>query len=117
MQANHKTISIVIWRASFRSVVAARFHYNVVAFSNEPMANRFDTAINPHPQLTKQLVKIHPYYSVYLKQIATARPRTPTPKWPQIDQVLQTEIPKAFKGDETVQQALDSAAKQIDALL
>jgi multiple sugar transport system substrate-binding protein len=67
--------------------------------------------------LTKQLVKIHPYYSIYLKQIANARPRTPTPKWPQIDQVLQTEIAKAFKGDETVQQALDSAAKQIDGLL
>ncbi len=67
--------------------------------------------------LTAQLVKIHPYYSIYLKQIANARPRTPTPKWPQIDQVLQTELAKAFKGDETVQQALDSAAKQIDALL
>jgi multiple sugar transport system substrate-binding protein len=67
--------------------------------------------------LTKQLVKIHPYYSIYLKQIATARPRTPTPKWPQIDQILQTEIPKAFNGSETVQQALDSAAKQIDPLL
>jgi multiple sugar transport system substrate-binding protein len=67
--------------------------------------------------LTKKLVKIHPYYSIYLKQIANARPRTPTPKWPQIDQVLQTEIAKAFKGDESVQQALDSAARQIDALL
>jgi multiple sugar transport system substrate-binding protein len=67
--------------------------------------------------LTKQLVKIHPYYATYLKQIANARPRTPTPKWPQIDQVLQTEIAKAFKGDETVQQALTSAAQQIDGLL
>ncbi len=67
--------------------------------------------------LTKQLIKIHPYYAVYLKQIANARPRTPTPKWPQIDQVLETKLAKAFKGDETVQQALDSAAKQIDGLL
>jgi multiple sugar transport system substrate-binding protein len=67
--------------------------------------------------LTQQLVKIHPYYATYLKQIANARPRTPTPKWPQIDQVLQTELAKAFKGDETVQQALTSAAQQIDALL
>jgi multiple sugar transport system substrate-binding protein len=67
--------------------------------------------------LTKQLVRIHPYYATYLKQIANARPRTPTPKWPQIDQVLQTEIAKAFKGDATVQQALTSAAQQIDGLL
>ncbi len=31
---------------------------------------------------------IHPYYATYLKQIATAQPRTPTPKWTQIDQVF-----------------------------
>lgn len=67
--------------------------------------------------LEKQLVKIHAYYALYLKQIANARPRTPTPKWPQIDKVLETELAKAFKGDLTVQQALDSAAKQIDGLL
>jgi ABC-type glycerol-3-phosphate transport system substrate-binding protein len=67
--------------------------------------------------LTAKLVKIHPYYSIYLKQIATARPRTPSPHWNQIDQILQTEIAKAFKGDESVQQALTSAASQIDPLL
>jgi multiple sugar transport system substrate-binding protein len=63
------------------------------------------------------LTKISPYYATYLKQIATARPRTPTPKWTQIDTVLQTEVTKAFKGDETVQEALTNAAKQIDGLL
>ena len=63
------------------------------------------------------LPTIHAYYDTYLKQIATARPRTPTPKWPQIDQVLNTEIAKAFQGSETVQQALTHAAHQIDALL
>ncbi len=63
------------------------------------------------------LPSIHDYYATYLKQIATARPRTPTPKWPQIDQVLNTEIAKAFQGSETVQQALTNAAHQIDALL
>jgi multiple sugar transport system substrate-binding protein len=67
--------------------------------------------------LTAKLVQIHPYYSIYLKQIATARPRTPSPHWNQIDQILQTEIAKAFKGDESVQQALTSAASQIDPLL
>jgi multiple sugar transport system substrate-binding protein len=65
----------------------------------------------------KWLTKIHPYYSTYLKQIATARPRTPTPKWNQIDQVLVTSIAKAFQGSETVQQALTEAAHQIDGLL
>ncbi|HKI55798.1 MAG TPA: extracellular solute-binding protein [Trueperaceae bacterium] len=63
------------------------------------------------------LPTIHPYYATYLEQIATARPRTPTPKWPQIDQVLTNDIAKAFQGSETVQQALDDAAHQIDGLL
>ena len=29
---------------------------------------------------TTWLTKIHSYYAIYLKQIATAQPRTPTPK-------------------------------------
>src|SRR3954447_1868894 len=57
MQANHETISVVIWLARFSGIVPARFHYNVVAFSNKPMANGFYPAINPRPQLTQQLVK------------------------------------------------------------
>jgi multiple sugar transport system substrate-binding protein len=63
------------------------------------------------------LTRVHSYYAPYLKQIATAKPRTPTPKWTQIDQVLVTDIAKAFQGGETVQQALNEAAAQIDGLL
>jgi multiple sugar transport system substrate-binding protein len=61
--------------------------------------------------------KLASYYTTYLKQIATAKPRTPTPKYTQIDTVLQTEVTKAFKGQESVQDALTNAAKQIDGLL
>src|SRR5215831_20718399 len=57
MQANHKTIGIVIWLARPGGIVAARFHYNVVAFSNETVANGFDPAINPHPQLAEQSIE------------------------------------------------------------
>ncbi|HTR32758.1 MAG TPA: extracellular solute-binding protein [Gaiellaceae bacterium] len=66
---------------------------------------------------SKWLTKIHPYYATYLKQIATAKPRTPTPKWTQIDQVITTDVAKAFTGSESVQQALTEAATQIDSLL
>jgi len=66
---------------------------------------------------TRWLDSVHSYYAPYLKQIATARPRTPTPKWPQIDQILVTDIAKAFQGSESVQQALTEAAQQIDGLL
>jgi multiple sugar transport system substrate-binding protein len=107
---------IVITKTSKNKAAAAAFtRFMLGGWAQNQMARAGQMTVLKN--LTKQLVKIHPYYSIYLKQIATARPRTPTPKWPQIDQVLQTEIPKAFKGDETVQQALDSAAKQIDALL
>jgi multiple sugar transport system substrate-binding protein len=69
------------------------------------------------PSLGKQLVKIHPYYAVYVKQLANARARTPTPKWPQIDQIVTQSIAKAFTGELSVKQALDDAARQIDGLL
>ena len=107
---------IVMTRSSKNKAAAGEF----TKFMLSPWAQNQMARAGQMPvlkNLTKQLVKIHPYYSIYLKQIANARPRTPTPKWPQIDQVFQTEIAKAFKGDETVQQALDSAAQQIDALL
>jgi multiple sugar transport system substrate-binding protein len=65
----------------------------------------------------KWLTRVHPYYATYVKQLATARPRTPTPKWTQIDQVITTSVAQAFQGSATVQQALTNAAKQIDGLL
>lgn len=68
------------------------------------------------PDVTKQLTKLIPYYSIFVTQLKTARPRTPSPQWPQIDNVLGNAVSSAFKG-QPVQQALDSAAKQIDALL
>jgi multiple sugar transport system substrate-binding protein len=65
----------------------------------------------------KWLTRVHPYYATFVKQLANARPRTPSPQWPKIDQVLQLQIAKAFKGQESVKQALTEAASQIDALL
>ncbi len=60
---------------------------------------------------------MHPYYATYVQQLATAKPRTPTPKWTQIDQVITTDVAKAFQGSESTKQALTDAAKQIDGLL
>ncbi|MFL5953204.1 MAG: extracellular solute-binding protein [Gaiellaceae bacterium] len=107
---------IVMTKSSKNKAAAAQFtRFMLSPWAQNQMARAGQMTVLK--SLTKQLVKIHPYYAVYLKQIANARPRTPTPKWPQIDKVIETELAKAFKGDETVQQALDSAAKQIDALL
>ena len=67
--------------------------------------------------LGSQLTDIQPYYGVFAQQLQTARPRLPHPKYPKIEEIISTEVQKAFKGDETVQQALDAAARQIDPLL
>ena len=107
---------IVMTKSSKNKQAAAEFlRFMLHSFAQTQMARAGQMPVLKSS--TKSLVKIHPYYATYLKQIATAKPRTPTPKWPQIDQVLQTEIAKAFTGDETVQQALTNAAHQIDGLL
>ncbi len=107
---------INLMRSSKNKAAAEQFiRFMVSAWAQNQMARAGQMPVNK--SLTKKLVAIHPYYSVYLKQIATARPRTPSPKWPQIDQVLTTDLAKAFNGDETVQQALNDAASQIDGLL
>lgn len=64
-----------------------------------------------------KLTEINAYYAQFVEQLATARPRPVTPAWTQIDTILQDEIRLAIKGDKSVQEALDSAAKQSDVLL
>ena len=66
--------------------------------------------------VTKQLTKINAYYAIFQKQLQTARPRTPSPNWPQIDTILGNAVATALKSGDT-QGALDVAAKQIDGLL
>jgi multiple sugar transport system substrate-binding protein len=66
--------------------------------------------------VSKQLTKINAYFGIFAKQLKTAQPRTPSPNWSKIDSILGNAIASAFKG-ESVQKALDDAAKQIDPLL
>lgn len=67
--------------------------------------------------LGAQLTDIQPYYATFVEQLQTARPRTPTPAWPQIDELLQQHTRQALTGDVTAQEALDAAAAEVDALL
>jgi multiple sugar transport system substrate-binding protein len=65
---------------------------------------------------SKHLTKINAYYAIFAKQLKTARPRTPSPNWPQIDTILGNAVATAMKSGDT-KGALDSAAQQIDGLL
>lgn len=67
--------------------------------------------------LADQLASIHGYYAPFAEQIQSARPRTPTPAWPRIDEVLSTQVQLAVRGDVTAQEAMAAAAAEIDALL
>lgn len=67
--------------------------------------------------LGPQLTSINAYYAQFVEQLQTAKPRPPTPAWSQIDSIMQDEIRAAMRGDKTVQEALDEAASQSDALL
>lgn len=67
--------------------------------------------------VTKRLLQINPRYAIFLKQLETAKPRTPHPNWPQIDQALGAAVLSAIKGDKTTKEALDQAAREIDSLL
>lgn len=58
-----------------------------------------------------------PELKPFIEQLATARARPAVPQAPQIDTLLQNELTAAFQGKQTVQQALDKAAHQIDPLL
>lgn len=67
--------------------------------------------------LRDQVVSIQPYYATFLQQLETAKARTPVPNYPKIDTIISTQVANAMSGKEPVQQAMDEAAKQIDALL
>ncbi len=61
--------------------------------------------------------EVDPFYAPFATQLATAKPRLAIPQSSEVDSILSTELTPAFEGTTTVQDALTSAAKQIDALL
>jgi multiple sugar transport system substrate-binding protein len=63
------------------------------------------------------VVSVNATYGPFVDQLKTAKPRPPVSSWPKIDDTLQRSLQSAFKGDVTVQQALDTAAAEIDNLL
>jgi multiple sugar transport system substrate-binding protein len=61
--------------------------------------------------------KNHPYYSLFLKQLETAKARTPHPAWSQMEEILTNAGQVILRGETSPQEALDAAAEEIDALL
>ena len=57
------------------------------------------------------------YFSMFAKQLETAKPRTVSPNYTRMETILTDAFNSAFRGQATAQAALDSAAQQMDPLL
>ncbi len=86
--------SVVLTQGSDNKAAAAEFMRFLLSEESQlAMAE-----VGQMPVLTsvgEQLTAIHDYYAIFVEQLATARPRTPTPAWPRIDDVLLQHIPVA----------------------
>ncbi|MDY7041287.1 MAG: extracellular solute-binding protein, partial [Chloroflexota bacterium] len=67
--------------------------------------------------LESDYIQNHPYYGVFLEQLKTAKARTPHPAWTKMDEIITNAGQAILREEKTVQQALDEAATEIDALL
>ncbi|HJP76479.1 MAG TPA: extracellular solute-binding protein [Pseudonocardiaceae bacterium] len=91
-----------------------------IAFSQSPtfqLAMAKTGEMSVVSSLGSQEVAATPYLAPFVKQLATARSRPAVPDASQIDTVLSDDLTPAFQGSETVQDALNKAAGQIDPLL
>lgn len=57
------------------------------------------------------------YFSVFMEQLKTAQARVVSPKWNDMDTAIGNAYQRIIKGDQTVQESLDQAATEINALL
>jgi len=62
-------------------------------------------------------IKSHAYYGIFLEQLKTSKARTAHPNWSTMDEIITNAGQLILRGEMTVQEALDDAAAQIDALL
>lgn len=56
-------------------------------------------------------------FNIFMEQLQTAQARVPHPNWPQMDEAANQAYQRILRGDQGVQEALDQAAEEINALL
>ncbi len=57
------------------------------------------------------------YFDIFLQQLETAQARVPHPAWSDMDNAINNAFQRALRGEQTVQEALDQAADEINDLL
>ncbi|WP_191413767.1 extracellular solute-binding protein [Salinibacterium sp. ZJ450] len=107
---------IVLTQSSENKAAAAEFlRYLLSEESQLAMAEVGQMSVLK--SLGDKLADVNEYYTPFVEQLATAKPRPVTPAWSKIDAILQDEIRAAVSGDKTVKDALDAVAVEADALL
>jgi multiple sugar transport system substrate-binding protein len=61
--------------------------------------------------------KLPSYFSIFQRQLKLAEPRTPSPHWASIDDIISTQVQKALQGDSSPRTAMNDAASQVSKLL
>lgn len=57
------------------------------------------------------------HFTVFMEQLATAQPRTPSPQWQKIAEATSNAFQYVLRGEQDAQAALDEAAAIVDGLL
>lgn len=69
------------------------------------------------PAFAEAQAEVSPFFAPFSEQLVTAKSRLAIAKGSQVDGILNGALVPAFEGQVSVQEALTSAATQIDALL
>lgn len=57
------------------------------------------------------------YFEIFMQQLETAQARVPSPVWSDMDSAINNAYQRILNGEQTVQEALDQAAEEINALI
>jgi multiple sugar transport system substrate-binding protein len=81
------------------------------------MAKVGQMPVNKEAIADPEVLKAMPLLPVFAEALKTARARPVTPKWGDMENVIATKVAEAVTGQKPVQQAMDEAATEIDALI
>jgi multiple sugar transport system substrate-binding protein len=90
-----------------------------VAYLMSPEAQRMMAEVGVMPTLSslQDDPAMPSYFGIFMEQLATAQARVPHPTWPQMDDAINQAFQRILLNEQNVQESLDQAADEINALL
>lgn len=81
------------------------------------MAKVGQMPVNKEALQDSEVIEAMPLLPIFSKALETCKTRPVTPKWGDMEGIINTKATEAVLGQKPVQEALDEAAAEIDALL